>query len=131
MSKKSGDKTRAKLGLKKKKDESIRVFVRVRPLFGREIDAGNKSVVVVNQAKASVQITKPDSGEPPKIFTYDATFDHRNTQRDIYDQGAAVIVEGVLGGNATQRHSMRSIRNCTHMTHPGNDMLCGIVDVNS
>ena len=95
---KNSNKTRAKLGLKKKENESIRVFVRIRPLFGREIKAGNKSVVDVNQAKASVTISKPESGEPPKVFTYDATFNHNNTQRDIYDQGAACIVDGVLSG---------------------------------
>ena len=67
-------------------------------MFGRERYNGDISVVAVDQTKASVQITNPDSDGPPNCFTYDAAFDHTGTQREIYDQGVATAVAGVLNG---------------------------------
>ena len=56
--------------------------------------------MTVDRAKASVQITNPDSSDAPLThsFAYDAAFDHTTTQRDMYDQEVAMVVADVLNG---------------------------------
>ena len=69
-------------------------------MFGREIKGGSRSIVTVDCAKASVQITNPDNST--HSFAYDAAFDHTTchttTLRDMYDQEVAMVVADVLNG---------------------------------
>ena len=83
------------LGLTQK-PPGFRVLVCVRPMFGREIEGGDHSIVTVDRAKASVQITNPDNST--HSFVYDAAFDHTTTLRDMYDQEVAMVVADVLNG---------------------------------
>ena len=68
---------------------------------------GYHSIVAVDQAKASVQITNPESSDAPLThsFAYDAAFQDEGSyttvhqqQRDIYDQEVAMVVTDVLNG---------------------------------
>lgn len=56
--------------------ENVRVVVRVRPQSEKEIQAGYKSSVEVDDLNCSILVTNPDAqeGEPPKVFTFDSVF---------------------------------------------------------
>ena len=84
--------------LAQERSGSTRVFVRVRPLFGRDREYGGQAVVAVDRDKASVQITDPDGDGSTHSFAYHATFDATNTTREMYEQGVATVVADVLNG---------------------------------
>ena len=64
--------------------EAVKVVVRCRPLFGKEIVEKRESIVRVDVASAQVAIFNPArEGDAPKTFTFDATYDE-NTIRETY-----------------------------------------------
>ena len=84
--------------LTQERSRFTRVFVRVRPLFGRERQYGSQAVVKVDRDKALVQITDPDGDGSADSFAYHATFGPTNTTREMYEQEVAMVVADVLNG---------------------------------
>lgn len=80
--------------------ENVRVFVRVRPLSNKEIEAGYTSIASVDLLNGIVSVKNPtgSSHEPPKTFTFDTVFDSDSKQLDIYNETARPIVDKVLSG---------------------------------
>ena len=63
-----------------------------------EKEDGLQSVVQIFSARNEIMVTKPNSNEEPKQFTFDGVFDQNISQEDIYERTAAPIVENVLEG---------------------------------
>ena len=83
-----------------KKDETVKVVVRVRPLSSGEIRNGNKVAAEADQSRGLITLKNPraDDREPPKNFSFDAVFAHDVKQKYIYDTCASSVVESVLEG---------------------------------
>ena len=85
-----------------KKEETVRVCVRCRPLNKKEVEDGRQRIVTMDPNTGQCTIIAPgqdrNSGEPPKNFTFDQVYDERVTQEYIYQQTASRIVDSVLEG---------------------------------
>ena len=83
-----------------KSSETVKVVVRVRPLFGPEIADKRKVACMVNEDMCEVALSDPKGGEHdmPRKFTFVACFPATVTQRRVYDRTAAGIVESVMEG---------------------------------
>ncbi|KAJ0406462.1 hypothetical protein ATCC90586_000303 [Pythium insidiosum] len=81
-----------------KKDECVRVMVRIRPMSSKEKQDGRQVVATANFDRAEVTLVNPAGTEPPKSFTFDATFGAESTQQQVYDAAATAIVEAVMEG---------------------------------
>jgi len=83
-----------------KKDEAVKVVVRVRPLSRKEIQDGHQAVAIADEERGMITVQNPkgDADDPPKSFTFDSVFGPNVTQRHIYDVCAANVVEGCLNG---------------------------------
>jgi len=82
-----------------KADECVKVVVRIRPLSDKETGDGRKPVVRAIAERAEVVVESVASAtEPPKTFTFDATFGAESKQEQIYDSAAYPIIESVLKG---------------------------------
>ena len=87
--------------LASKKSESVRVIVRVRPLKESEINEGREAgICKVDKAARSITIKNPeaDRREQGRAYTFDNVYGMDSKQKDIYDETAAPIVDGVLQG---------------------------------
>lgn len=75
-------------------------MVRIRPLSNKEKQDGREIVTTANAKRAEISIVNPeaDKSEPPKTFTFDATFPAGSSQREVYDSAATEIVEAVMEG---------------------------------
>ena len=80
--------------------ECVRVMVRIRPLSSKERQDGRVVVATANADRAEVCVTNPhgDASEPPKVFTFDASFPPETTQQQVYDTAATEIIEAVMTG---------------------------------
>ena len=78
---------------------SVKVVVRVRPANEIELSASSPPVVQVQSADNSVTVVK-GSGKTQQrnVFQFDHVFGTYATQRDIFDQTLAPIVDDVLSG---------------------------------
>lgn len=76
----------------------MRVAVRIRPLFGKEIQEGRQSICEVEELNSSISIHNPkaDAREPPKSFTFDHVYSPTVSQMHIYETAAAPIVDSVM-----------------------------------
>eukprot|EP00976_Prorocentrum_cordatum_P041618 844135-Prorocentrum_minimum.AAC.6 len=83
-----------------KASECVKVVVRCRPLFGKEIDEGRKRIVEmgIEEGRISVRNPKASSSEPPKTFSFDMVYDWTCKQIDIFEQCARPIVRSCLEG---------------------------------
>jgi hypothetical protein len=92
------------------KREAVRVVVRVRPLSSDK-EAGDRSVVEVDRPLARVTLLSADGGGGggersaggaglggPRDFSFDAVFGESSTQREVYEDTAMGVVNGVLQG---------------------------------
>lgn len=78
-------------------DEAVKVVVRVRPLSNKELEAGHKSVITVNDA--TINLTSDGASHE---FTFDAVLDGVISPKTIYDMFARNVVEACLSKyNAT------------------------------
>eukprot|EP00501_MAST-03F_sp_TOSAG23-6_P001086 GSMAST32.ASY1.ANO1.1129.1 assembled CDS len=75
--------------LGKKKSECVRVYVRCRPLFGKELSE--------NQERQSVTLVNPKTNEK-KGFTFDGTMPPNIKQDEVYKMAAVSIVQACLEG---------------------------------
>ncbi|KAG4067581.1 hypothetical protein HA402_005353 [Bradysia odoriphaga] len=87
------------------KNECVQVVVRCRPMSKRELENNSsrnecKQVVDVYPNRGVIEIQNPGdiNRENPKMFTYDAVYDHRSTQQDIYDEVVRPLVSSVMEG---------------------------------
>jgi len=79
--------------------ECVKVVVRVRPLFGKEINEGREKIVEMDPKRGVAILRKPGGTEKDcKDFTYDAVFDERFTQQQIFEDTALEIVDSVMDG---------------------------------
>jgi len=77
----------------------VKVVVRCRPLFGKEVVEKRGTIVKVDVASGQVAITNPDrEKDPPKMFTFDLTYDENTIQKNFYDESAFPLVESVMEG---------------------------------
>ncbi|XP_078695926.1 osmotic avoidance abnormal protein 3-like isoform X3 [Branchiostoma floridae x Branchiostoma belcheri] len=78
--------------------EAVKVIVRCRPLNEREKNL-NCDVVISMEGGIQCGIIKPDrQDEPPKLFTFDGSYDMVSTTEKIYDDVAYPLVESVVEG---------------------------------
>jgi kinesin family protein 5 len=83
-----------------KPDETVKVVVRVRPLFGEEIPNNNLKVVTCYPETNQISIKNPKDDSTQDFF-FDAVYDDTcsdNIQKHIYDTCAAGVVDGVMKG---------------------------------
>lgn len=83
-----------------KPDETVKVVVRIRPLFGEEIRNGNMVVATAYPERGQITVRNPkaNDSEPPKDFFFDAVFDDKVEQKHIYDVCASDLVMSVMNG---------------------------------
>ena len=81
-----------------KKDECVRVMVRIRPPSSKEAQDGRQIVAIADFDRAVISLRNPSGTEGPKSFTYDAAFGSESTQQQVYDTAAIGIVEAVMEG---------------------------------
>eukprot|EP00667_Euglena_gracilis_P009614 EG_transcript_9771 len=108
--------------------ENIKVAVRVRPLFQKEIDRGDKECVECDLASNQV-IVRGETGNP-YTWTFDYVFNKTFAQKDIFIQVIHPMIESVMEGfNATIFAYGQSGSGKTHtMTGVLNDkVLEGII----
>ncbi|OQS05106.1 kinesin [Thraustotheca clavata] len=77
--------------------ETVKVVVRCRPLFGKELTEGRQSIVTMDLEAAVVSIKCPDSNQL-KSFTFDSVYDEHTIQRQFYDESGYPLVESVFEG---------------------------------
>lgn len=80
--------------------EAVKVVVRCRPLNSKELADGRDRIVNIDAKSGQIVIRNPaaQGAEPPKLFTFDKTFDEAFTQRQIFEQTAQPIIDSVLEG---------------------------------
>ena len=79
--------------------ETVKVVVRCRPLFGKELVEKREAIVTTNTVSGTVAVPRPDRpDDAPKNFTFDAVYDKDTLQKNFYDESAYPIVESVLQG---------------------------------
>lgn len=55
-------------------------------------------MVDICEADHTVNLKRPDSDDPARVFTYDAVYGPKSTQQQVYDETAFSLVESVLEG---------------------------------
>ncbi|KAH3766493.1 Kinesin-II 95 kDa subunit [Pelomyxa schiedti] len=98
------------------KSERVQVVVRCRPMTSKEVTMKCRSCVDVNKLDGSITITRPDkvagynasnpksaleefsSLPKTKSFTFDSVYGPESTQREIYEETAAQIIDAVFKG---------------------------------
>ena len=81
-----------------KKEETVRVVVRCRPLNSKERGDGREKIVQMDSKRGTVTLQALGSNEPPKTFTFDQVYDDTTDQAVLYEQTASRIVDSVLEG---------------------------------
>ena len=80
-------------------NECITVVVRCRPMNRKEHDENRKSIIEVDPENRQVGIRNPDlANEPPKYFTFDATYDEKTQQKFFYEESCFNVIESTLEG---------------------------------
>ncbi|ETV93117.1 hypothetical protein H310_12732 [Aphanomyces invadans] len=82
------------------RSESVKVVVRIRPLSTKEKQDGRTYIVFSKPEEGEISLNNPeaDDREPPKKFTFDASFGHDSEQMDVYQHAARDIVDSVVDG---------------------------------
>ncbi|RQM10076.1 hypothetical protein B5M09_002232, partial [Aphanomyces astaci] len=82
------------------RSESVKVVVRIRPLSTKEKQDGRTYIVFSKPEEGEISLNNPESDdrEPPKKFTFDASFGHDSEQMDVYQHAARDIVDSVVDG---------------------------------
>ena len=79
--------------------DNVRVVVRCRPLFGKELAEQRQRIVEMDVPRGQVTLTNPKSpGEDARKFTFDRIFDWTCTQREVYEGAAKPIVDACIEG---------------------------------
>lgn len=80
-----------------KDKETVKVVVRCRPLFGKEIVEGRKSIVTIDTHASVISIKCPENDQV-KAFTFDSVYDETTSQRQFYDESGYPLVESIFDG---------------------------------
>ena len=80
--------------------ESVKVIVRCRPVNEREERLQCDVVVSIDTDIMQIQLTKPKSDGPPKLFTFDGVYNMADTTQHIYDDICFPLVANVLEGTS-------------------------------
>ena len=111
----------AKLLAQRSAAECVKVVVRCRPLFGKEIAEKRKRIVTIDQKSGSIALENPkgerhgdragmsgassgpgggssDGRDSVRQFTFDMVFDESTPQYGVYEAAAKPIVDSVLEG---------------------------------
>ena len=79
--------------------ETVKVVVRCRPLFGKELVEKRVAIVESDTVSGTIAVPRPDRpNDAPKTFTFDAVYDKDTLQKNFYDESAYPIVEACLAG---------------------------------
>ena len=85
---------------------NIRVFCRIRPLLGAEVEKYGQISHIALEGDKSLEITKPLSISPAtgtKVekfnFEFDHVFGHQTTQEDVFDEVSQLIQSAIDGYN--------------------------------
>jgi len=85
--------------MKGKAGESVKVVVRVRPLNDKEKAEGRTVIVQMDPSRGVATLYKPGGTDRDfKEHTYDAVYDERFTQKQIFDDTASDILDAVMDG---------------------------------
>eukprot|EP00759_Apiculatamorpha_spiralis_P037528 PhF_6_TR37441/c0_g1_i1/m.55018/K20196/KIF3B; kinesin family member 3B len=85
-----------------KDSENIRVVVRVRPLLGDEKERSEKEAVRLDLSNNQIIVSHPGGYGDPDRWTFDAVYNNTFSQRDVYRQEVAPLIDAVMNGyNAT------------------------------
>ncbi|RHY28026.1 hypothetical protein DYB32_006324 [Aphanomyces invadans] len=90
--------------LENKGKETVKVVVRCRPLFGKEIVEGRQSIVTMDLAAAVVSIKCPDTDQL-KNFTFDSVYDENTVQSIFEGYNGTIFAYGQTGCGKT--HTMQ------------------------
>lgn len=83
--------------LSAKEKETVKVVVRCRPLFGKEIVEGRKPIVTIDPQACIISIKCPENDQV-KSFTFDSVYDESTSQRQFYDESGYPLVESIFEG---------------------------------
>ncbi|KAF1335932.1 Kinesin-like protein, partial [Globisporangium splendens] len=83
--------------LSAKDKETVKVVVRCRPLFGKEIVEGRKPIVTIEPQASIISIKCPENDQI-KSFTFDSVYDETTSQRQFYDESGYPLVESIFDG---------------------------------
>eukprot|EP00126_Sphaerothecum_destruens_P001018 Sdes_comp12227_c0_seq1m2964 len=89
------------MGAESEKSDSVKVVVRVRPFNEKEIKDGHKFITQVDSRNNSISLINPNPKseiDAKRTFTFDATFDEKSTQVEVYSSVARPIVESCIEG---------------------------------
>ncbi|KAI4499380.1 hypothetical protein M0802_005640 [Mischocyttarus mexicanus] len=81
--------------------QCVQVVVRCRPMDEKETARGYIRVVDVIPSRGVVEIRHPrddPSTDNVKVFTFDAVYDWRSTQQELYEETVRPLVSSVLDG---------------------------------
>ncbi|KAK2586457.1 hypothetical protein KPH14_010732 [Odynerus spinipes] len=81
--------------------QCVQVVVRCRPMDEKETSRGYARVVDVIPSRGVVEIRHPrddPSSDNVKVFTFDAVYDWRSTQQELYEETVRPLVSSVLDG---------------------------------
>ena len=82
-----------------KKEESVKVVVRCRPMNRKETEDRRERAVDMDLRTNMVTLKNPkDLREQPKEFTFDHIYDWNSKQEDVFVEVAQPIIEQVIGG---------------------------------
>ena len=73
-------------------------MVRCRPMNQKEKDRDWAWIVTVDKGFAQINLSKPNSGEIDKTFSFDAVYGQDSLQQTVYDESAFPLVESVIEG---------------------------------
>ena len=77
--------------------ETVKVVVRCRPLFGKEL-AENRKSIIHSDAQANAIYIRCLENEQTKSFTFDSVYDENTSQRQFYDDSAYPLIESIFEG---------------------------------
>lgn len=81
--------------------KTIEVFLRIRPMIGREIEEKDacKNIVVDPNDKTKITVSQPGrTGVPPKTFNFHQVFPPESSQLEVYERFAKKAVTSALDG---------------------------------
>ncbi|DBA04396.1 TPA: hypothetical protein N0F65_009992 [Lagenidium giganteum] len=77
--------------------ETVKVVVRCRPLFGKEITEGRKPIVTIDTQACTISIRCPENDQS-KSLTFDSVYDEQTTQQQFYEESGYPLVESIFEG---------------------------------
>lgn len=77
--------------------ECVKVVVRCRPLFGKEVAENRQPIVEMDLKAAVASLANPANGQL-KSYTFDSVYDEHTQQNMFYEEAGYPLVESVFDG---------------------------------